>query len=233
MPVCPECQRDRLVHNGFAAGKPKKLCRPCGYQLTRPTPRGKPLAMQVHAMLLSLSALARPRIAFRLRVSVPSVLTWLTTFAQAHDETPEPTSRGSIWELDERWHDLKHKRRKLGIWQALDRDPGQRLDWECGRRDKASLTKLVDRLRPWEVQVYGTDTWATDASGIPQATLVQSKALTHAIERPHGRQRHGFGRVKRTSIMVSKAKERVDLTMALFAKFWGNGNPDELLSLLG
>jgi hypothetical protein len=32
--------------------------------------------------------------------------------------------------------------------------------------------------------------------------------------------------------IVSKSKEMVELTMALFAKFWVNGNQDELLSLL-
>jgi hypothetical protein len=33
--------------------------------------------------------------------------------------------------------------------------------------------------------------------------------------------------------IVSKSKEMVDLTMALFAKFWVNGNQDALISLLG
>jgi hypothetical protein len=33
--------------------------------------------------------------------------------------------------------------------------------------------------------------------------------------------------------MVSKSEEMVDLTMALFAKYWVNGNQDELISLLG
>jgi insertion element IS1 protein InsB len=62
---------------------------------------------------------------------------------------------------------------------------------------------------------------------------MQRKATTHEIERHHGRQRHGFGRFQRKSILVSQAKEMVELTMALFAKFWVNGNQDELLSLLG
>jgi hypothetical protein len=61
---------------------------------------------------------------------------------------------------------------------------------------------------------------------------VQSKATTHDIERNYCRQRHWFGRFKRKSIIISKSKEMVDLTMALFAKFWVNGNQDELLSLL-
>jgi len=62
---------------------------------------------------------------------------------------------------------------------------------------------------------------------------VQSNATTHEIERNHCRQRHWFGRFKRKSIMVSKSKEMVDPTIALFAKCWVNGNQDELVSLLG
>ena len=62
---------------------------------------------------------------------------------------------------------------------------------------------------------------------------MQSTATTHEIERHHGRQRHWFGRFKCKSIIVSKSTEMVDLTMALFARFWVNGNQDELLSLLG
>ena len=91
---------------------------------------------------------------------------------------------------------------------------------------------MVDRLAPWDVKMSGTDTWATDASIIPPATLVQRKATTHAIERNPCRPRHWCGRFKRKSIIVSKSHEMVDRTMALFAKFWVNGNQDELLSLL-
>jgi transposase-like protein len=101
MQVCPQCQSDRLVNNDSAAGKPKKLCRQCGYQLTRITPCGMPLARKVHAVLWYLSGLSMPRIAFLLRVSAQSVLNWLRTFAQEHDEQPEPTSRAIILELDE------------------------------------------------------------------------------------------------------------------------------------
>jgi len=95
------------------------------------------------------------------------------------------------------------------------------------------LKKMVDRLAQWDAQMYCTDKWATYASIIPPHKLMQSKATTHAaIERNHCQQRHWFGRFKRKSIVVSKSKEMVDFTMALFAKFWVNGNQDELLSLL-
>jgi insertion element IS1 protein InsB len=144
-----------------------------------------------------------------------------------------PQEKPSSWKLEELWHDLKKTRQTRWIWNALDRDPGQLLDWACGRRDKVTLKQLVDRLAPGDVKLYGTDQWVTYASVIPQDTRVQSHATTHAIERHHGRQRHGFRRFKRKSMIVSNSQEMVNLTMALFAKFWVNGNQDELLSRLG
>ena len=79
---------------------------------------------------------------------------------------------------------------------------------------------------------YYTDQWPVYAVVIPPERLVMSKARTDGIERNHGRQRQWIGRFKRKSIIVSKSTEMVDLTMALFAKFWVNGNQDELISLL-
>jgi insertion element IS1 protein InsB len=123
------------------------------------------------------------------------------------------------------------KRCKLWIWKALDPDTGHLLDWECGRRDAATLKKLVDRLAPWDVTFYCTDHWQVYAAVIPSEKLVMSKAHTDAIERNHSRQRHWFGRFKRKSIIVSKAKEMVELTMALFARFRVNGDVSEIFTL--
>jgi insertion element IS1 protein InsB len=123
------------------------------------------------------------------------------------------------------------KRRKLWIWKARDRATGQLLDWECGRRDQATLKRLVDRLNQRDVTFYCTDHWKTYAAVIPAEKLVMSKAKTHGIERNHCRQRHWFGRFKRRSIIVSRAKEMVDLTMALFARFRVNGDVSEIFTL--
>jgi insertion element IS1 protein InsB len=232
MHACPKCHSDRLVNNGSAAGKPKKRCKGCGYQFTRTTSRGKPLITKIHAVLWYLSGLSLNRIAFLSRVSAQSVLNWIRAFAQEHYEKPRPTGSIIVIELDEMWHYLKKKRQKLWIWKAFDPDSGKLLDWECGGRDKVTLKKMVDRLAQFNVKVYCADNLATYASVIPKDKLVQSKARTHAIERNHCRQRHWFGRFKRRSIIVSKSKEMVDLTMALFARFWVNGNQHELVSLL-
>jgi IS1 transposase len=84
--------------------------------------------------------------------------------ATHYDEKPEPTGRTIVLQRDEMWHDLKNKRGKLWMWKAIDRDTGQLLDWECGRRDKKTLQKRVDRLAQWDVKTYCTDKWATSPS---------------------------------------------------------------------
>jgi insertion element IS1 protein InsB len=219
MHECPKCQSDRVLNNGPAAGKPKKRCQQCGNQFTHTTPRCEPLNKKINAVLFSLSGLSMNRIAFLLRVSAQAVLNWIRAFAIEHYKKPEPTGKTIVLELDEMWHYLKSKRRKLWIWQVLDRDTGQLLNWECGRRDKTPLKKLVDRLARWDVTFYCTDHWQVYAAVIPPERLVMSKADTDETERNHGRQRHWFGRFKHKSIMISQSKAMVDLTMALFAKF--------------
>jgi insertion element IS1 protein InsB len=219
MPRWPKCHSKHAIKNGSAAGKPQKCCQQCGYQFPRPTRYGKPLKTKINAVLFDLSGISMHSFAFLPRVSAQSVLNWIRAFAQAPDEKPEPTGNAIMLELDEMWHYLKKKRQKLWIWKALDPDTGQLLDWECGRHDRATLQKLVDRLTQRDMHVYCTDKWATYASVVPEDKLVQSKATTPEIERNHCRQRHWFGRFKRKSIMVSKSQAMVDLTMALFAKF--------------
>ena len=54
---------------------------------------------------------------------------------------------------------------------------------------------------------------------LPARKHVQDKAETHQIERNNCAMRHWFGRFKRKSIIVSKSKEMVDLTIALLPVF--------------
>ena len=104
MSTCPQYQSDHVIKNGSAAGKPKKQCKQCGYQFTRSTLRGKPLATKINAVLWYLSGMSMHRIAFLLRVSAQAVLTWIRTFAKDYYEKPAPTGRTIVLEVDEMWH---------------------------------------------------------------------------------------------------------------------------------
>jgi transposase-like protein len=43
MDACPKCTHQHVVKAGKARGKQRWLCRGCGYQWTRTTPRRRPL----------------------------------------------------------------------------------------------------------------------------------------------------------------------------------------------
>ena len=90
---------------------------------------------------------------------------------------------------------------------------------------------MLVRLLKWKVTVYCTDDWKPYQellSKHPEAHHVVTKSETVAIERNNSDNRHWFARFKRKSKVVSKSKEMVDLTMALFAKLRVNGSIDLL-----
>jgi insertion element IS1 protein InsB len=67
---------------------------------------------------------------------------------------------------------------------------------------------------------------------LPVGQLYTGKDETHGIERDNARQRHWLARFRRRSIVVSKAKRMVDVSIALFARFAGNNRIGDLLSML-
>jgi IS1 family transposase len=80
-------------------------------------------------------------------------------------EKPVPRGSTIVLAREERWHDLKKKRHTLWIWKALDRETGQRLDWECGRRQKATLKKMKKLgLQNFQVTSPGQSVEATPPS---------------------------------------------------------------------
>jgi insertion element IS1 protein InsB len=134
---------------------------------------------------------------------------------------------------------LLSPKKKLWIWKAYDRNRDRLIDWELGGRDRQTLRKLLDRLAQWQVTVYCTDHWEAYASELeehPEAHHVETKTETRNIERNNSDHRHWFAGFRRQSKVVSKSKEMVELTMALFAKFRVNGTinsmRDSMLALL-
>ena len=146
-------------------------------------------------------------------------------------EKPAP-GEAILVELDEMWHYLGSKKNKLWIWKAYRRETGELIDWECGGRDKETLTRLIERLSKWDIELFCADNYAAYAEVIDEDKLIQSKSQTYYLEQNNGRQRHWYARFRRKSIVVSKTLEMVNLTMALFAACHVNGTVKNVLSLL-
>ena len=106
------------------------------------------------------------------------------------------------------------------------------MDWDCGGRDRATLERLLGRLKRWNPRLYCADDWAAYEEAIPQGRLHVGKDETRGIERDHARQRHWLARFRRRSIVVSRAKRMVDASTALFARFGGNDKIADRVSML-
>ena len=106
------------------------------------------------------------------------------------------------------------------------------MDWECGGRDKATCECLIERLRRWRTRLYCADDYAVYDVLLSVGQLYTGKNETHGIERDNARQRHWLARFRRRSIVVSKAKRMVDVSIALFARFAGNNRIGDLISML-
>jgi insertion element IS1 protein InsB len=145
--------------------------------------------------------------------------------------TQSGEGRAVVVELDEMWPYLK-KSNKLWVWKAWDRTTGRLLDWELGSRDRATLERLLERLKRWGVRLYCADGWKASAELIPQGRLYVGKEEAHGIERDHARQRHWLARFRRRSIVVSKARRMIDASIALFARFAGNNRISDRVSML-
>ncbi len=113
--LCKRCGSEEWVKNGFMRGKQRYRRKACGLNFTDTSPRGKPLALKVAAVLLHVSGLAMNHTAKLLGVSTPTVQDWLERFAQAYAQKPEPEGRAVVIELDEMWHCLKKSPSRSGF----------------------------------------------------------------------------------------------------------------------
>jgi insertion element IS1 protein InsB len=90
----------------------------------------------------------------------------------------------------------------------------------------------LKRLQRWKARLYCADDYPAYGELIPTGRLYAGKDETHGIERDNARQRHWLARFRRRSIVVSKAKRMVDVSIALFARFAGNDKIGDLLSMI-
>ncbi len=232
--TCPYCQSEHLIKNGSSYGVPKWKCKDCGRQTSFKPPRGEPAWKKDTAVLLYTLGLSMNAIAQQLGVSTPSILNWIRAHAATHAPRPhpQPGEEVVVMAVDELWHFLK-KEHKLWIWPAFDRAGRRLVDWECGDRDAATLNRLLERLKRWNVTLYGTDEFGLYDSLLPVGRHDMGKDETVAVEPVNTRLRHWFARFRRRSCVVSKASAMVDATIALFAAYHINGTGAKLRSPLG
>lgn len=141
------------------------------------------MAITLYTLGLSMRAIAK-----LFEVSPNAVVKWIKAFTTTHYEKPAPGDAILI-ELDEMWRYVTSKN-KLLIWKVHCREAGEVIDWECGGRDKATLSNLMERLSKWKVELFCTDNWGVYLEATAVDQLYQSKSQAVYSERNNRRQRY-------------------------------------------
>ena len=93
------------------------------------------------------------------------------------------------------------------------------LAWEYDSRDRATLEKLSVRHYALNVGIYYAAKWKPVCESLfPASKWVQTRAEMPRNERNNSRMRHGFGRFKRKSMIVSIVK-----LIIIYTLHWRNG----------
>ena len=98
-----------------------------------------------------------------------------------------------------------------------------------GRRDRATLKKLLVKLRSFKVAMYCADEYGVYFKEIPHNQHLFGKDLTFQTEQNNARQRHWFARFTRRGQVVSRSQDMIEVTMKLFAYYIVQGHQHHLI----
>ena len=121
-----------------------------------------------------------------------------------------------VIEIDEMWHYLQKKKRKIWLWIAIDRDTREVLAWEVGSRGAKSLKRLLRKLSHVSCNYYATDKWKIYKKLLPKEKHLASKKETQAIESVNATVRHYLARFHRRTHCYTKSKAMLIASLTLF-----------------
>jgi insertion element IS1 protein InsB len=217
-----------VVKSGPHRGKQRWVCRRGHYQVTDTNPPSDPQDQKkLSAVILYGHGCSLRTVARLLGTCAHSVLRWVCAFVDTTCSKPAPGA-AVVLVVDEMWHYLGRKADQLWLWTAIARDTGRLIDWECGGRAATTFMVLLERLKRWGVRLFCTDYSVVYDSVLGAGFPYQGKDRTVAAERTHSRRRHGLARFRRRTCVVSKSKDMVNRSLALFAYLHvdGRGHPE-------
>jgi transposase-like protein len=121
MPVCKNCNSERIVKNGIVANKQRYKCNDCGcnFRIGDNRTNDKVAAKKALCMLLYAMAKGSYRMMGRiLKIDHTLVYRWIREFGESLSE-PEVPGDITQMEFDEMWHFIKSKKTNFGSLRPL------------------------------------------------------------------------------------------------------------------
>ena len=105
-------------------------------------------------------------------VNVHSAFVWVKRFAENNYFKPAPIDDSVMIELDEMWHFLRAKKRRVWIWKAYCRTTKQLIDLDCGARDAETFRKMYEQLKKQNIKIFFSDRYSVYRDFIPPGCLI-------------------------------------------------------------
>ena len=166
---------------------------------------------------LSYESIGIRGIARVLGVAIGTVSNRILVLAKAIDP-PHVGEKCSVFEVDELWTYIGRKSNEYWIAYALDRKTRQVIDFVIGKRTKATLKQLIDRLLLLEPSVIRTDKLTIYQRLIPLHIHQAGAYLINRIERKNLSIRTHLKRLNRKTIAFSRSIIRLESCLRLY--FW-------------
>lgn len=224
--ACPHCGGHDLYKNGKnKQGKRRYHCKSCGkYFITDYSYNGcKPSTKkQIDEMLLNSSGTRD--ISRVLKISTNTVshhikkktLNLNPNYTSAvHERIEVELKLATEW--DEFWSYVGKKCNQRWTWYLLNRENGDIIAWQNGRRTDEVFLQLLERVKHLPIEICHTDNWAAYARYFPECyTHLIGKEHTWRIERRNLNFRTHIKRLSRKTICFSKREDLHDKVMSMY-----------------
>jgi insertion element IS1 protein InsB len=218
---CRQCKKS-CVKAGFQKnGTQKYWCKPCNkyQQRSYQTPAFYPdntLNTRIVALLregISMRGMAR-----FLGVTLKTVIERVKRISQ-QIKRPVSICRDRIYEIDELWTFVGHKRNEAWVMYAMDRKSKEVIDLKVGARTKDNVKSITDTTVALTPRAVCTDGMRVYQQFIPKNIHRIGLPHTRHIERNNLNLRTHLKRLSRKTICFSRSIEILEACLKIY--FWG------------
>jgi insertion element IS1 protein InsB len=159
-----------------------------------------------------------------LKIATNTVSDRIKRIADAISQPPIPRDRPAF-EVDELWTYIGRKANEYWLAYALDRTTRQVIDFVIGKRTKATLKTLSDRLLVSGVRKIRTDKLTIYQRLVPKDIHCYRAYCTNHIERKNLSVRTHLKRLSRRTICFNRSARMLESCLKIY--FWQNLMPKE------
>ena len=212
---CKEiCQKAGRLRNGVQ----ELYCRGCKkYQQVIYRYRAYEGGINSLIRLLVCEGVGVRGVARVVKIAVGTVSSRIRTLANSI-ERPVRTEVQPTFEVDELWTYIGRKENEYWIAYALDRKTRQVVDFVIGKRNKATLKELIDRLLLSSPKIIRTDRLTIYQRIIPKEIHRSDSYCINRIERKNLTIRTHLKRLTRRTICFSRSILMLERCLKLY--FW-------------